>query len=102
MSYSYSSAGGEDKTTTSPEKWREGVGGREGGKGVADVWGAPSHASGEVWLERKGKEVWVMWILMWRGGKYGLLQYVVALPRGPWRPCAVWAVVRALRLPTLS
>ena len=78
------------------------MGGREGGKGVADVWGAPSHASGEVWLERKGKEVWVMWILMWRGGKYGLLQYVVALPRGPWRPCAVWAVVRALRLPTLS
>ena len=47
MSYSYSSAGGEDKTTTSPEEGREGQGGwaavsrgwvTVGGKRVADVW----------------------------------------------------------------
>ena len=73
--YSYSSAGGEDKTTTSPEKGREGQ--ERGwvavrgwlavrGKGVADVWRPFTRfrrgAAGE-----EGKEVWVMWILMGRG-----------------------------------
>ena len=67
MSYSYSSAGGEDKTTTSPEKGREGQGGwaavsrgwvAVGGKRVADVWRPSSHASGEVRLGRKVDRRW--------------------------------------------